>query len=337
MDAADKEGEISCLRSEVSIITDKEQQLGEIMGLAKDHEVGRQTLQTHLNEAAEQFREKLDTVQQQNKELAQDKRMLNDTLNEVENNLELKNEQISDLNAEKFELSGNVAVLEQVLFEKEDNNHMIDDVLKQNDMYRNIEEQLMKELDFLTDYLLRQADKTLTGTRMINKLKTSLDDKKVEIETLRNLATGFAKSRTYVPVSNDEVDEALAKIINTRGSPLDIGFAREGPGQYVFGTKQVGIFLENDRLLIRVGKGLMSFEEFVTTYTPIEQDRWEKKKAKNGIRHRNLVGRFSSELSDALKGQDITADRASRLLAQAFSSQKRRSSTTNSPERKTVK
>jgi len=56
--------------------------------------------------------------------------MLNDTLNEVENNLELKNEQISDLNAEKFELSGNVAVLEQVLFEKEDNNHMIDDVLK---------------------------------------------------------------------------------------------------------------------------------------------------------------------------------------------------------------
>ena len=77
----------------------------------------------------------------------------------------------------------------------------------------------------------------------------------------------------------------------------------------------MGIFLENDRLLIRVGKGLMSFEEFVTTYTPIEQDRWEKKKAKNGIRHRNLVGRFSSELSDALKGQDITADRASRLLA----------------------
>ena len=341
MDAAEKDGQISCLVSEVSIITDKEQQLGEIMGLAKDHEVGRQTLQTNLNEAAEQFREKLDTVEKQNKELAADKRMLNDTLNEVENNLELKNEQIADLNAEKFSLNGNVAVLEQILFEREDATHMMDDILKQNDMYRNIEEQLMKELDFLTDYLLRQADKTLTGTRMINKLKTSLDDKKVEIETLRNLATGFAKSRAYVPVGNDEVDEALANVINSRGTPLDIGFARAGPGEYVFGTKQVGIILENDRILIRVGKGLMSFEEFVTTYTPIEQDRWEKKKAKNGIRHRNLIGRYSHEISDAfkgaLKGEDITADRASRLLQQAFSSQKRRSSTTNSPERKTVK
>jgi len=47
----------------------------------------------------------------------------------VENNLELKNEQIADLNAEKFALNGNIAVLEQILFEKEDTNGMIEDVM----------------------------------------------------------------------------------------------------------------------------------------------------------------------------------------------------------------
>ena len=334
IDMNEKDGKISCLESEVSIITDKEQQLEEIMGLAKDHEVGRQTLQTNLNEAAEKFRDELDAVEGMNKQLQEDKRVLNDTLNEVENNLELKNEQIKDLNAEKFALNGNVAVLEQILFEREDESHLIDDVLNQNEMYRNIKEQLMKELDFLTDYLLRQADKTLTGTRMVNKLKQGLDDKKIEIETLRNLATGFAKSRAYVPVKGDQVDEALASIINSRDTPLDIGFAREGPELYIFGTKQVGVILENDRIYIRVGKGLMSFEEFVITYTPIEQDRWENKKAKNGIRHRNIVGRMSTDLSAALKGQDVTPDKAARLLANAFSAQKRKNA---SPERTRVK
>lgn len=51
----------------MSIITDKEQQLEVHMGLAKDAEIGRQTLQTNLNEAVEQFREKLDPLEAMNK------------------------------------------------------------------------------------------------------------------------------------------------------------------------------------------------------------------------------------------------------------------------------
>ena len=52
----------------------------------------------------------------------------------------------------------------------------------------------MKELDFLTDYLLTQAEKTLSGTRMVNKLKNVVDDKKIEIDCLRKLATGLQNS-----------------------------------------------------------------------------------------------------------------------------------------------
>ena len=40
------------------------------------------------------------------------------------------------------------------MFVREDVHNMVEDVVKQNEMYRSIKEQLMKELDFLTDYLL---------------------------------------------------------------------------------------------------------------------------------------------------------------------------------------
>jgi len=40
------------------------------------------------------------------------------------------------------------------MYVRSDVQAMIDDVVKQNEMYRDIKEQLMKELDFLTDYLL---------------------------------------------------------------------------------------------------------------------------------------------------------------------------------------
>ena len=69
----------------------------EIMGLAKDHEIGRSTLQSSLNAAVEDFASKLKEIENLNDLMQSDKSTLNDTLNEVENNLELKNEQILDL------------------------------------------------------------------------------------------------------------------------------------------------------------------------------------------------------------------------------------------------
>jgi hypothetical protein len=225
-----------------------------------------------------EFRSKLDEVKEMNDALQDDKHALNETLNEVENNLELKNEAIADLQKEKFDLSGNLAALEQLLFVKEDTHNMVEDLTNQNEMYRGIKEQLMKELDFLTDYLLMMAEKTLSGTRAVNKLKTVVDEKKIEIETLRKVASGITSvSGQYVATKNDPVDEALADLINARETPLEIGFARQAPGDYLFGSKKVAIKLENDRILIQVGQGQMTFDDFISTYTSLEQEKWEMK------------------------------------------------------------
>jgi hypothetical protein len=164
---------------------------------------------------------------------------------------------------------------------------MVEDLCNQNEMYRGIKEQLMKELDFLTDYLLTMAEKTLSGTRAVNKLKQVIDEKKVEIETLRKVASGISSVKgSYVPVKNDPVDEALANIINERETPLEINFARESPGAYIFGTKKIAIKLDNGKLLIQVGQGQMTFDDFVNTYTSLEQEKWEMKQMENSVRRR---------------------------------------------------
>jgi hypothetical protein len=46
-------------------------------------------------------------------------------------------------------------------------------------------------------------------------MKQMIDDKKMEIETLRRVATGLQSAKgSYVAVKNDPVDEALAEVIN---------------------------------------------------------------------------------------------------------------------------
>jgi hypothetical protein len=88
---------------------------------------------------------------------------------------------------------------------------MIEDIQAQNQMYRGIKEQLMKELEFLTDYLMTMAGKALASTRAVNKLRQIVDDKKVEVETLRKVASGISSlSSSYIAVPDDPIDAVLA-------------------------------------------------------------------------------------------------------------------------------
>ncbi len=116
----------------------------------------------------------------------------------------------------------------------------------------------MKELNFLTDYLLTQTEKTLSGHRMVNKLKGVIDDKKIEIECLRRIVTELqSRSSVYIPIKEDQVDHALSEYINARDKPLEVPFCREDKGIYLFGSKRVFVKVENGKIIIRVGGGFM--------------------------------------------------------------------------------
>ena len=71
----------------------------------------------------------------------------------------------------------------------------------------------------------------------------------------------------YVPVENDKIDRQLAEKINgsSMKKPLML-FVREQEGVYTYCKKKVLIKNEKKGLVIRVGGGYMSLEEFIDSF-----------------------------------------------------------------------
>jgi hypothetical protein len=78
----------------------------------------------------------------------------------------------------------------------------------------------------------------------------------------------------YQAVKGDQVDELFGKALNASGMAIPV--KRLGPGSYMFGTKKILAKIINGKLVIRVGGGYMSAEEFIETYGRIEMMKMQK-------------------------------------------------------------
>jgi len=76
------------------------------------------------------------------------------------------------------------------------------------------------------------------------------------------------KKDWYKPVRGDPVDEIMARYLNEMKMPLPV--KRLGEGYYLFGTKKIYSKIMQGKLVIRVGGGFMSVEEFINTYSEFE-------------------------------------------------------------------
>ena len=52
---------------------------------------------------------------------------------------------------------------------------------------------------------------------------------------------------------------------------------RESEGVYEFGTKRINVRMEKDRILIRVGGGYLSIDEFLDQHTAVELEKLERR------------------------------------------------------------
>lgn len=60
------------------------------------------------------------------------------------------------------------------------------------------------------------------------------------------------------------MDELLARYINE--FQIDVPVRKDKPGFYVFGTKKINAKVMNNKLVVRVGGGHMTFAEFWEKY-----------------------------------------------------------------------
>ena len=72
----------------------------------------------------------------------------------------------------------------------------------------------------------------------------------------------------YKTIKGDEIDVMFGEAMQKAGCQVPV--KREGPGKYMFGTRNIIAKIVNNKLLIRVGGGFMSIDEFIEQYGPME-------------------------------------------------------------------
>lgn len=119
--------------------------------------------------------------------------------------------------------------------------------------------QKVNELETLED-VLRDKDVVIEG------LEKTLGEKAPQL-TDADRALKKPSDR-YRAISGDIVDELLAKYINSM--EISVPIRRLGDGFYLFGTRRIYAKVLNNKLVVRVGGGYMSFTEFIDTYALAE-------------------------------------------------------------------
>ncbi len=76
-------------------------------------------------------------------------------------------------------------------------------------------------------------------------------------------------------MKDDPVDKRLADYINNAPAKLrrQMNFVRESEGIYKYGKKRVFMKIENDLIIIRVGGGYLTIDEFVDQYATEDTDK----------------------------------------------------------------
>lgn len=110
-----------------------------------------------------------------------------------------------------------------------------------------------------------------------------INDRDKELERIFDYIFDITRSNMiYQPTDGDKIDKQLADIINNASNNCEaiinkakMIFVREAEGVYSYCKKKVFMKNEKDRLIIRVGGGYMSLDEFIDTFNPIQH--WKPK------------------------------------------------------------
>lgn len=139
--------------------------------------------------------------------------------------------------------------------------------------------------------------KLLKSVERVRMAKAALEDKHAGLkESLSKLKS----PPVYQPVKGDPVDELFATHLNASG--LAVPVKRSASGKYMFGTKQILAKIINGKLVIRVGGGYMSAEEFIETYGRIELMKMQKAEELN-----QSTANGTDKLSQSMSGKSLKA------------------------------
>jgi hypothetical protein len=156
---------------------------------------------------------------------------------EMQNELEKEKSRYKALKVEIKRLEKRAEQLQIILKQKEDELEQLEEMLRDRDS------------------VIEDLERQIGGGEELLAAKNKMQ--------LQQRAPGW-----YRPIKGDLVDELMANYFNQLKYPMPI--KRLGDGFYVFGTKKIYVKLMQGRLVVRVGGGFMSVDEFLSQYSDME-------------------------------------------------------------------
>mmetsp|Transcript_26641 Transcript_26641/g.47932 ORF Transcript_26641/g.47932 Transcript_26641/m.47932 type:complete len:639 (+) Transcript_26641:22-1938(+) len=228
-------------------LTEREKEIDRLQDVEhflKESENSREQMTVLFTDQLERLEEKLDCLQKENAKIREDNAELVKSVKSLKLQLEVKHNQVIELENIRTDTNSRLEELERQLRCKEDGR---------------LQEDLQRYLS-LTDQLQQQ-------------LLQEMDSLKRRVQSQPAPAPEIKPRVIYEAIKGDEIDSNLAEYLNAKEPPVPVPFRREEPGVYFFGTKKVFIKIEQGKIIIRVGGGFMTIDEFIDIYTPIELEK----------------------------------------------------------------
>lgn len=212
----------------------------------------KNTIFAELSEQAKRLLSYNDAIQKNAEEIAIAKQEIEFLKKEIEQ----KGKLVGDLEYEIEQRRNLILELREEIAQK---NQMIDDLEQPRDEIETIEMLIKEKDDIIRDLeaQIRERGKTVTKT------------------TTTRVVTS---SQRFTSSTGDQVDEMLDDYLNRNECPVPI--KKLSSGNYLFGTRKIFAKVLNGNLMVRVGGGYMSIEEFIETYGEAELKKIDAKRAR---------------------------------------------------------
>lgn len=231
---------------------------------------------------------------------------------EVEVTLNKREQKITELEKRILEINSTIHMFKQQIDSTQSECHRLQDIEVQYSRstvvqreYTEDRAHLRKELEKASDFMVDLEEKVHKANSTSLTLLTKVKEAEREVDVLKDYIYELkSKVAIYIPVREDPIDKKLAEYINNYPdrTKLKIMFMRESSGIYQFGSRKIYVRVEKDRIIIRVGGGYLTIDEFLDIYTPIELDKVDRKGTSKKVIEkmaiqRTLIGRELREES----------------------------------------
>jgi len=239
-----------------------------------------------LDDKIQRQRDQLDELNRKYLSALEEKNMIFAELSDQAKKLLAYNDQIQK-NAEEIAIARQE--IEFLKKELEQKGKLVGDLEYEIEQRRNLIMELRDEIaekNKIIDELEQPRDEIETIEMLIKEKDEIIRDLETQIrERSKNVKTTSVKETTqlsssyrYTGQGGDDVDELLQDYLNHHDCAVPI--QKLFDGTYLFGTRKITAKVLNGKLMVRVGGGYMSIDEFIDTYGETELKKIEAKRAK---------------------------------------------------------